>query len=456
MNKKEPSPLAEIYQLPYSAHSGYKIGMHLMFFLMEALFIGFSFIPPPGSGLGGIIYRGSCILIALFFAYIWGYIGLLKKATIELSHDGISIQLPFYYKKLKWSEISDVQTYYSSHNSYIGITSKARQVEIQNSSHKFLEVLKGLFTISIPLRSFQAADPEKLFATIVSQANASRVHEADEEARNKPLNNVADQPVNDKGPVIALLKAFLFAVGSGVLYGFIFYFLKENGAILPIFGCVGIFSIFMKNYNERNSNIFIRLLLGAICALPVPMGVIFQAILFNSYFFRLRITPFIIEESFRFIAKFHEKYDFFIIVGIVCFLSGLLMEYSSKMTRKIRKLFMKKQNGFCIRRENRYISIYLTDYAEYDEFEGKDIFGIEPNRCLVEKIGKGIRAFYIPEEIFIENGLDTFGFENTILNEKIFYKIDLGGGQDKQFYGYSCMLFINADSHVEMIRLETD
>jgi len=41
-------------------------------------------------------------------------------------------------------------------------------------------------------------------------------------------------------------------------------------------------------------------------------------------------------------------------------------------------------------------------------------------------------------------------------NEKVYYKLNLGGVAPQHFYGYTSILILNKDNQVEVIRLETD
>ena len=80
---------------------------------------------------------------------------------------------------------------------------------------------------------------------------------------------------------------------------------------------------------------------------------------------------------------------------------------------------MHKQNGFYLKREKRYVSIYLIDYAQYNENEEKIIIRINPNVCLIEKDKKNILAFYIPEQLLNDYNINIIGFERIVSNEKI-------------------------------------
>ena len=117
---------------------------------------------------------------------------------------------------------------------------------------------------------------------------------------------------------------------------------------------------------------------------------------------------------------------------------------------------MHKQNGFYIQRDKRYVSIYLIDYAEYNENDEKIAIEIIPNICLIEKEKKNILAFHIPEQVINEFGIDAKSFERIVSDEKIYYKLDIKGSSEKQLYGYTSILILNKYRQVELIQLEID
>jgi len=142
--------------------------------------------------------------------------------------------------------------------------------------------------------------------------------------------------------------------------------------------------------------------------------------------------------------------------AIASFFIGAFYGCSFKITRRSRKIFMHKQNGFYIKREKRYVSIYLIDYARYNENEEKIIIRINPNVCLIEKDKKKILGFYIPQQVLNDYNINVNGFERIFSNEKMYYKLNLGGSAMQHLYGYISTLILNKDSQVELIQLEID
>jgi len=210
---------SEEYTLPFTVHSGYSFGMHVLLIIMIIVFVGVAFIPI--NDLGGIIFRLLSLVLGLFLAYAWIYSGVMRKTCLELTKQGISFKTMFISKKVNWTDIIDVQTFSMNNASVIGIMSKET---IKKRKDDFLtslsESLGGGYTLTIPLKSFPKAKPEKLFATIVLKAQ-EKVQEQDieEEIINEMFSEVKEEKVTYSNPVTILLKALIISLISGTIYG---------------------------------------------------------------------------------------------------------------------------------------------------------------------------------------------------------------------------------------------
>jgi len=447
---------SEEYTLPFTVHSGYSFGMHVFLIIMIIVFVGVAFIPI--NDLGGIIFRLLSLVLGLFLAYAWIYSGVMKKTCLELTKQEISFKTMFISKKLNWTDIIDVQTFSLNNNSFIGIMSKET---IKKRKDNFLtslsESLGGGYTLSIPLKSFPKAQPEKLFATIVLKVQ-EKVQEQDieEEIINEMISEDKEEKVTYSNPVIILLKALIISLISGTIYGVIVYILKVNLIIIPVLGMVGILYLYSKHYQEKGVNIIIRFFIGLFCSLQFFVGALVTSLMLNLTYIESNGIWSSISECIAYMAEYPKKYMSYYLYAIASFFIGAFFGCSFKITRRIRKIFMHKQNGFYIKREKRYVSIYLIDYAQYNENEEKIIIRINPNVCLIEKDKKKILGFYIPQQVLNDYNINVNGFERIFTNEKMYYKLNLGGSALQHLYGYTSILILNKDSQVELIQLEID
>ncbi len=259
------------------------------------------------------------------------------------------------------------------------------------------ESLGGGYTLTIPLKSFPKAEPEKLFATIVLKVQEQVQEQGiEEEVINEMYSEVKDEKVIDRNPVTILLKALIISLISGTIYGVLVYIFEVNLIIIPILGMMGIVYLYSKHYQEKGFNIIIRFFLGLICALQFIVGALVVSLMLNLTYIESNGIWSSISECIAYMVNYPEEYMSYYLYAIVSFFIGAFYGCSFKITRKIGKIFMHKQNGFCIKREKRYVSIYLIDYALYNENEEKIAITINPNVCLIEKDKKKILAFYIP------------------------------------------------------------
>ena len=444
------------YTLPFIVHSGYSFGMHVFLIIMIIVFVGIAFIPI--NDLGGIMFRLLSLVLGLFLAYAWIYSGVMKKTCLELTEQEISFKTNFISKKLNWTDIIDVQTFSLNNVLYIGILSKETIKKRKNNFMTSLsESLGGGYTMTIPLKSFPKAQPEKLFATIVLKVQEKVQEEDSEEERiNEMINEEKEEKAIDSNPVTILLKALIISLISGTIYGVLVYILEVNLIIIPVLGMMGILHLCSKHYQEKGFNIIFRFFLGLFCALQFFVGTLIASLMLNSTYIESNGIWSSISECIVYMAEYPEEYMSYYLYAIVSFFIGAFYGCSFKITRIIRKIFMHKQNGFYIKKEKRYVSIYLIDYAQYNENEEKIAIRINPNVCLIEKDKKNILAFYIPEQMLNDYKIDANGFVRIFSNEKMYYKLNLGGSAPQHLYGYTSILILNKDRQVELIKLETD
>lgn len=452
----EENKKSELYSIPFIIHSSYKFGMHLLLLIFIVLFAAALLFPD--NDLSIIIFKVFSLALSLFLAYMWIYMGILKKAFIELTEDEITFKTMFGLKKIQWTDIADVQTYSMSNNFCIGIISKKK---LKKRKDNFLTAISDLYgggySLSIPLKSFPEVKPEKLYSTIFNIAQEKYLQNCSEEESVDYTSelNTDDKQIDSKILTFIFISLIISLI-SGVIYGLSIYLLKVNFIIIPFFGVLAIEYSYYKNCLEKRTNILIRIYLGILSALQVFAALLTALLMENINLIKMFGIWSIISACIQDIVKYPNEYDVYYILVVIYFLFGTFSGYSSKITRKFSKIFMKKQNGFYVKKEKRYVSIYLIDYADYNENEEKKALRFYPNTCLIEKSKRNILAFYIPEEIFDNLNISAESFERISFGEKTYYKLNLGGNGEPQPYGYSGLLIFNNFKQVELIQLETD
>lgn len=450
----------ECYSLPYIIHSSYRVKTHVALLFTICMCGICLFIP-------NIFFSILGFVLGLFLMWAWVYMGILKKAFIELTEDEIKYKTLFGQKTSKWTDIANVETYCTNNNTFIGIISNEK---LENQKTNFLTTLfigmGGGYSLSISLASFSKAEPEKLYSTIFYKVKKEMELKESREEFNENYNKEEnsgfkevkeENTIDDGSYTIAFFKAFIGSLILGIIYGVLIYEAKINFLLIPIIGIVWIFYSYSKSCRNKNLNIINKLLIGVLCGSQIYVGLVVALMMLNSSFIERNGILNAISTCIENIFENPEEYIKYHVIGICFFFLGALNGYSSKTIRKIKKITMRKQNGFYIKREQRYISIYLIDYADYNDKEEKLVVQVNPGTCLIEKEQKNILAYYIPEQVISDFNINIQNFKQVFLNEKTYYKLNLGGNAKEQIYGYRTTLILNKNSrNIELIQLEID
>lgn len=446
----------ECYTLPFITRTSFRRRMHILFLFLIILFIGFASIP--ADYLLGMFFRLFLFASGLFLAYCWVYLGILKKAFLELTEEGITLKTIFHYKMIQWIDIAYVRTYYLQGNLYIGIVSNQKLIiQKDNILTSLSNAFGGGYSLSIPLQLFPAIESQKLYSTIFFKAKEMRQQKENKEVDpSETIIEERKEKVISVNPVKSLFHAFFVSLTSGIIYGFCIYQFNINFLIIPLMGMMGIMHVFFKNCQKNDLNFIIRFGLGFLCAMQFFIALLVILLILNPVFVEangaFQAVIICTAHIFTHPGEFISYYLF----AAICFFFGAFQGYSSKTTRRIRKIFMRKQNGFIIKKDKRYCSIFLVDYVKYRENADKIILSIIPNTCLIEKEKNYIWAFYIPEQVILDFNINMNRLERAFVKGEMYYKLNLGGRTEPQPYGYMCRLILNKYRKVEVIQLETD
>lgn len=457
--EKDPKNI-ERYSLPYIIHSSYKFKTHAVLLFVIIMCGICLFIP-------NILFRILGLVLGVFIAWVWIYMGILKRGFIEITEDEIKFKTLFGLKTVKLIDIASVETYCMKNNTFIGIVSNEK---LKKQKDNFLTLLGnsmgGAYSLSLPLQSFSKADIQKLYSTMFYEVEEKwkhkeyqeEIYKNHSEEGNNTFEEIKEENITDEGSyTIAFLKAFIGSLFLGIIYGVLMYEMEINFLLIPIIGIAWILYAYSKKCRKKNLNIINRFFIGVLCSLQIYVGLVVALLMLNSHFVKQNGIFDAIAVCIESIINNPEEYIKYHIYSIVFFFIGAFSGYSSKTMRKIKKIRMHKQNGFCIERERRFVSIYLIDYADYNDKKEKLIVQVNPGVCLIEKEGKNILGFYIHEQTINDFNINTENFKQIFLSEKLYYKLDLGSNSKAQTYGYKSTLILDKDSRkIELIQLETD
>ena len=128
--------------------------------------------------------------------------------------------------------------------------------------------------------------------------------------------------------VKAMITSILCFIVVEVVYGFSLYMLDSNYIVIPIFGCFLILSGFNKCYVEKSFNILVRIWLGFICLIQIPVAIIGLSIVETIISQRIIIT---ITDVFNIFYGYYmhilyapSEQTELIIYAVICFLIGAL------------------------------------------------------------------------------------------------------------------------------------
>ena len=454
----------ELYSLPLTLRSGMKPWMHLVFVVLIAFFSLFLFIP--SSDVGGTIVRVFSLIIILFFLYSWLFTGVLKMGMLRLDEQGVLLKLCFGIRRIAWNEIAGVESYMQNGVAAFGIvTKKWLKKRKQNFLHALWESLGGLYTFSIPLTTFPTADAERLYATMVTMVAKAQgsshpetpVQEEDLHSEPPGQETAAQTSPPTKSSVFrVLLTSLLLALGVGVVNGLLMMPFSKGTIALSSLGLIGLLYIHQKADNNALKRLWVRFLFGLICSLQVlvapfihVMTFVYKAGMFSSFGARLKTT-------FTYILKDSSVWVPVAALAGLCFVIGFINGMTYKMMRRIKQRFMKQKNGFYIKKNKRFVSLYAIDYALIDESQEKQCVMLGPNNCLIEKSGRDIDAFYLPEGIASEYGVTSNFWRKVTVDDEQYYMFDLGSCGQPRKYGYNCQVILGPNKEVEVICLEID
>jgi len=315
----------EKYNLPFCQKSSFKwYAITLFIFgiiLFTAMAVLFPFLIPKDKFLVALIFSLCMLLLAVFFTYLLIYAGILKKFYIEMTFEYISYFVLFQRKKAYWKDIYQAQLYEFNGNTVAAVLlnkdrNKIRKRTILNNFNSLYGVPQ--YSFQIPLMYFDEINPDKLLRTIGEQINKDEIIEA-------TINNETEDFEEPSNSIVkAVLASILICLIIGAVYGYTIYKLEKNYMIIPILGCFLIISVFNKYYIEKSFSLIIRLLLGLICLIQLPIAVIAAITISEKINISINLIFDITIQYFKYLFQNPMNQIAFIIAAIICFVIGIL------------------------------------------------------------------------------------------------------------------------------------
>ena len=432
------------YSIPYIAHSKMEIWMQILNFILILTFSAILFLPSDGDA--GFIFAKIVLGLAdVFFFYNWVYSAVLKKSSICLDEQGITLK-SYHTKRVTWAELEAVQTYEVNRAVFIGLIAKNRHAP----KNLLVQLFRSEYVLSISTRLFADTDPEKLFATISYMIqNAPAEPEQERKMQSLPEEEKA---LSNRGALFRAFGVFLLTSAVNLLIAAVT--LDGNSAAVSLLGALGVVFIYNKYYEGGRVPFLHRILLGVFSALPALLAPLFLLVLGNRGYLELYGLWETVRLSVRTMIRYPGENVVYYWVAAVLFLFASLSGLNLKPVRRIKKIFMKQRNGFYLKKSGRYFLVYLIDYADFDEDLPKALVEIPAGFCLIERDRKEIGAFYLPAGIFQDLQVRVHSLQRVRIEGNDYFKLDLGGHGKPVPYGYNCLLIINEEHDLEVIRIE--
>lgn len=242
--------------------------IYILIFLAAFLFIIINTVPENDDYILLLLSSIVMFMLILLFAYLFIFGGILKKFYIEVTSDYLKVSLPFKSNITYWKDVYDAGMYESKNNLIIAILLEKDKIKkTRRTIFNSLSLLYGAppSSFQIPLGIFKDIDSEKLFEIIIEQIDKNNVStEINAETYKENTENITK----------AIISSGLCFIILEIIYEFIIHILDIDYAMIAVLGCMLIIASFNKYYIEKSFNIFVRLWVGFLCLIQIPVAII--------------------------------------------------------------------------------------------------------------------------------------------------------------------------------------
>lgn len=444
----------EEYSIPYKQYSRLKPAYHVLYLFCTVLFIGLFFLFIKEKGIEAIFFKIFSITFFLLFLSMWIFLGIIRKAYVELTEDAIKIRSFFKTSIINWKDIFDIGVYKQGYNTMFGIITKAKA---KKRKDYFLTLLNDLFagpySAAIALGLYPDVDVERFYFTITNKViEASNTPDGDLQSDVKSYEVSEEE---QKGSfIMALIKCFFVSFGAGTLYGISLYVFKTNVILIPLLIYIAIIYVYHKNYKEQKVNFIFRILIGFVCAAHVFVGVILLFFLSTKMHFNVKNLIDAIKELYKYYL--HNPFDEgrIVFTAAFVFLFGTFQGYKFKVQKQLGKLMMKKHGSYYYKKDGKVVTVYLIDPAVHNEQNTENLAAVIHKDCLIDITKKKLNAFYIPVSVIEELGCRVSCNRIVEIDNRSYYKLDFGSTGNFQNYVFPCVVICNKEKHIEALEIQ--
>jgi hypothetical protein len=295
--------------------------IYILIFLAAFVFFIINAVPEEDDYILLLFCSIGTFIFILLFVYLFIFGGILKKFYIEVTSDYIKVSLPFKSNITYWKDVHDAGMYESKNNLIIAILLEKDKIKkTRRTIFNSLSLLYGSppSSFQIPLGIFKDIDSEKLFKIIIEQINKNNVSiEINTETYKENPENITK----------AIISSGLCFIILEIIYEFIIHILDIDYVMIAVLGCMLIISSFNKYYIEKSFNIFVRLWVGFLCLIQIPVAIIgapiIQTIMSQGFIITIADVINISRNSFYYLMHESSGQDMIIYI-ILSFIIGAL------------------------------------------------------------------------------------------------------------------------------------
>lgn len=311
-----------MYELPFYKRPKYTKSMKVITIVLSLVLIPMSFLLftelTKDSLVMGILSGIVMFILPVFCIYTF-FFGS-KKSYLELTEEYIKVSTPFKIFKANWNEIEAVYEFTANANEMVGfLLKKDIKKRTQRTVLNNLNEVMGQPPISFNISKQMYSDIDyNMFMTTIENQIALAPKETDN------YINVYDSDLDDSNDNIvkAMILSVITAIIASIIYGGSIAIINKNFILIPLVLSYVITSVFNKYYIEKNYNIFVRLWVGLLSAIQIPLGYIMVFLIESYEYVNLDSIGLIIRLNFEDIFTSISTTLIAIVMIIVCFALG--------------------------------------------------------------------------------------------------------------------------------------
>lgn len=259
----------------------------------------------------------GCLLLlsfACFCLYIIISVEMLKKHFIQFTDQEMIIHVPFKKKKVKWKDIHSAALLSNNNTLMLGLLLKEDLFKKRTLLRNANALLGADFSFVFTVGFFKDINPDMLLKTIENKIDDSGYYERLDE----------EYQLSEQSFLKGYASSLIVSVLISVVYAFFMVVLKMDIVVIPILGSFIIIAVFNKFYIEETSKVLVRLLMGLVCIIQVPIAIVLAEIFYNDIEFRIKNIGIVSKQCFEYMThNFNIDKGITIIIAVICFIIGL-------------------------------------------------------------------------------------------------------------------------------------